>query len=133
MPRIRTTDSGPIDFCLDCFPDEDYAVEHYTGSRIRWASDSDTPLYRVGFGVYLPLEHATIYTPEERQHMTLAPGESWEGVCGEGPDGRGDCSGYDEPHPDYFEMDYRCHTCKQRLGNGPDDLETSAERRRYQE
>lgn len=128
MPRIRATDSGPIDFCRPCFPDEDTAVELYMGSRIRWASDSDTPLYRVGFGVYLPLDHATIYTPEERQRVKLAPGESWEGVCGEGPDGRGDCSGYDEPHPNYFEMDYRCHSCGKLLGNSAADLETKRER-----
>jgi len=38
-------------------------------------------------------------------------------VCGEGPDDRGDCFGYDAEHPDYtdFEMNYRCHVCRKRL------------------
>ena len=29
MPRIYTSASDPIDFCQDCFPSEDEAVEEY--------------------------------------------------------------------------------------------------------
>jgi len=36
---------------------------------------------------------------------------------GDGPDGRGNCFGYDADHPDYEDgfMDYRCHTCRRKL------------------
>lgn len=34
---------------------------------------------------------------------------------GDGPDGRGNCFGYAEDHPDYEDTDYRCHTCRARL------------------
>lgn len=36
---------------------------------------------------------------------------------GEGPDGRGNCFGYDDEHPDYEDSEhvYRCHVCKKRL------------------
>jgi len=29
MPRIYTSASDPIDFCKQCFPDEDDAIERY--------------------------------------------------------------------------------------------------------
>lgn len=34
-------------------------------------------------------------------------------VMGEGPDGRGDCSGFDEDHPDYDDDPgfYECEDC----------------------
>lgn len=35
--------------------------------------------------------------------------------CGEGPDGRGNCFGYNSAHPPYSETDYRCHDCNKPL------------------
>jgi hypothetical protein len=29
MPRIYTSESDPLDFCLECFPDEDTANDEY--------------------------------------------------------------------------------------------------------
>ena len=37
------------------------------------------------------------------------------GNLGDGPDGRGNCFGYDEDHPPYAETDYRCQTCNKLL------------------
>jgi hypothetical protein len=37
------------------------------------------------------------------------------GNQGDGPDDRGNCFGYDEEHPDYDEMDYKCHSCGDKL------------------
>jgi hypothetical protein len=34
---------------------------------------------------------------------------------GEGPDGRGNCFGWDAEHPPYEATDYRCHKCRARL------------------
>jgi hypothetical protein len=34
---------------------------------------------------------------------------------GPGPDGRGNCFGYDAEHPDYDGEDYCCHSCKRPL------------------
>jgi len=34
---------------------------------------------------------------------------------GEGPDGRGNCFGYDAEHPDYDDTDYKCVRCGQKL------------------
>lgn len=34
---------------------------------------------------------------------------------GEGPDGRGNCFGWDAEHPPYEGTDYVCHLCKKRL------------------
>ena len=34
---------------------------------------------------------------------------------GEGPDGRGNCFGYDAEHPPYEDEDYRCETCNKPL------------------
>ena len=36
-------------------------------------------------------------------------------VTGEGPDGRGNCFGYDCEHPDYGRDEYRCYRCKREL------------------
>lgn len=33
------------------------------------------------------------------------------GNVGDGPDGRGNCFGYNDDHPPYEYEDYRCHTC----------------------
>lgn len=41
-------------------------------------------------------------------------------VCGEGPDGRGDCFSHDDSHPSYDDDDYDCHACGGRL-TGDDD------------
>lgn len=35
---------------------------------------------------------------------------------GDGPDGRGNCFGYDEDHPDYEGEMYVCRTCRMPLG-----------------
>lgn len=37
------------------------------------------------------------------------------GNHGDGPDGRGNCFGFDCDHPSYEEMGYRCHTCNKLL------------------
>ena len=34
---------------------------------------------------------------------------------GNGPDGRGNCFGYDSEHPDYDGENYRCLSCKKKL------------------
>ena len=36
-------------------------------------------------------------------------------LTGEGPDGRGNCFGYDAEHPDYEYEDYKCTSCHRRL------------------
>jgi hypothetical protein len=33
------------------------------------------------------------------------------GNVGNGPDGRGNCFGYNDDHPPYDSWDYRCQTC----------------------
>jgi hypothetical protein len=45
------------------------------------------------------------------------------GNVGDGPDGRGNCFGYDDGHPPYEFEEYDCETCGRRLkekdnGNG---------------
>ena len=42
-------------------------------------------------------------------------------VTGEGPDGRGNCYGYNEDHPPYEDTDYTCHTCHRRLGENDNE------------
>lgn len=37
------------------------------------------------------------------------------GDLGDGPDGRGNCFGWDAEHPDYQGEDYRCVICGTRL------------------
>lgn len=39
------------------------------------------------------------------------------GNVGDGPDGRGNCFGYDADHPDYLDDPdmYKCHTCRKVL------------------
>lgn len=37
------------------------------------------------------------------------------GARGDGPDGRGNCFGYDSPHPEYSGEDYDCYKCGKRL------------------
>ena len=37
------------------------------------------------------------------------------GNLGDGPDGRGNCFGYDEDHPPYSDCDYRCEECGETL------------------
>lgn len=36
-------------------------------------------------------------------------------ITGEGPDGRGNCYGYDEDHPSYSDTDYCCESCRKPL------------------
>jgi hypothetical protein len=41
--------------------------------------------------------------------------------CGEGPDGRGDCFGYDTGAPSYDDDDaYVCHVCGKKLTDARD-------------
>lgn len=35
--------------------------------------------------------------------------------AGEGPDGRGNCFGYDDDHPPYEDTDYLCERCGREL------------------
>ncbi len=74
MPRIYTSASDPVNFCLECFPSEEEALEIY-------------------------------------------------GNVGDGPDGRGNCFGYDEEHPPYEHEEYTCADCKKEL-TGYDDYRT---------
>ena len=46
---------------------------------------------------------------------TEALAEKRFGNVGDGPDGRGNCFGYDEDHPPYEDTDYTCETCRCRL------------------
>lgn len=69
MPRVYTSASDPMDFCVTCFPKtEEKAYEEFGPTR-----------------------------------------------CGDGPDGRGDCFGYDSDHPDYECDEYRCCKCSKIL------------------
>ncbi len=43
------------------------------------------------------------------------------GDLGAGPDGRGNCFGYDDAHPAYAGENYRCVTCGRPLGDDDDD------------
>lgn len=67
MPRIYSSVSDPVDFCKDCFPDEDDATDQY-------------------------------------------------GNVGDGPDGRGNCFGYNADHPPYEGEGYTCEVCNKLLG-----------------
>jgi len=42
------------------------------------------------------------------------------GNVGDGPDGRGNCFGYDAEHPPYDGEGYRCHTCNCVLSDAQD-------------
>lgn len=37
------------------------------------------------------------------------------GYLGDGPDGRGNCYGYDSEHPNYDFENYKCYRCGARL------------------
>ena len=37
------------------------------------------------------------------------------GNLGDGPDGRGNCFGYNDEHPSYDDTDYRCEKCGKKL------------------
>lgn len=52
---------------------------------------------------HMPLEQIA-----ERRYGNVAK-------TGNGPDGRGNCFGYDAEHPDYDGEDYKCTSCKKRL------------------
>lgn len=42
---------------------------------------------------------------------TVAKAITLHGNDGNGPDGRGNCFGYEEAHPDYQDEGYRCEKC----------------------
>ena len=55
------------------------------------------------------------------------------GHSGDGPDGRGNCFGYDAEHPEYDDTDYVCERCGRKL-TGRDDMPhnyVELPRRRY--
>jgi hypothetical protein len=41
-------------------------------------------------------------------------------ITGLGPDGRGNCFGYNEDHPGYADTDYTCQTCGEPLTEADD-------------
>jgi hypothetical protein len=68
MPRIYTSASNPLDFCLVHYPKTEQRAFKAFGNR------------------------------------------------GDGPDGRGNCFGYDAEHPPYEDGEiYHCFTCKRKL------------------
>lgn len=67
MPRIYTSTSDPLDFCLRCYP-----------------------------------------KPEEAARKRY-------GDLGDGPDGRGNCFGYDAEHPEYEDTETHCNRCNKKL------------------
>lgn len=64
-----------------------------------------------------PLDFCTRHFPPE--HVAM---KRYGNVLrtGDGPDGRGNCFGYECEHPPYEETDYKCHICHKRL-TGEDD------------
>jgi len=44
------------------------------------------------------------------------------GALGDGPDGRGNCYGWDAEHPPYEEEDYKCVSCGATLEEKDNDL-----------
>lgn len=46
---------------------------------------------------------------------TYRSAEAQFGNVGDGPDGRGNCFGYNDDHPPYEDTTYRCHDCKKPL------------------
>jgi hypothetical protein len=65
-----------------------------------------------------PVDYCAAHFPKTEAHAFAKHGDE-----GDGPDGRGNCFGYDAEHPPYNDefMNYRCHTCKCRLVDGRDD------------
>jgi hypothetical protein len=57
-----------------------------------------------------PIDFCRLHFP-----ATEAEAERLYGNLGDGPDGRGNCFGYDDDHPDYTNEGYRCTTCKREL------------------
>ena len=59
-----------------------------------------------------PLDYCRLCAPAD------TPGTKLAHTDGPGPDGRGDCYGYDAEHPDYDGEFYRCHQCRRPLTQG---------------
>jgi len=55
-----------------------------------------------------PLDFCKKHMPTETEAL-LSYGDV--NKTGEGPDGRGNCFGYDAEHPDYQDEDYECIVC----------------------
>jgi hypothetical protein len=51
----------------------------------------------------------------QRCFPSEARAERAYGDVGDGPDGRGNCFGYDAEHPSYDGEDYTCERCGKRL------------------
>ena len=64
-----------------------------------------------------PVDFCSRHFPGER----LA--EDRFGNLGDGPDGRGNCFAYDADHPPYEDQypEYRCATCRAKLGEKDND------------
>lgn len=58
-----------------------------------------------------PIDYCKKHFPAE-DSVTAARHQN----AGDGPDGRGNCYGYDEDHPDYDDGKYTCEICNKRLG-----------------
>jgi len=52
---------------------------------------------------------------------TEAEAEERYGDVGDGPDGRGNCFGWDAEHPPYDGTGYRCTDCRAELGDDDDE------------
>lgn len=60
-----------------------------------------------------PLDFCQICYPETEEIAESLFGDVTK--TGEGPDGRGNCFGYDAEHPPYEETNYTCNVCHARL------------------
>lgn len=67
----------------------------------------------------MPRIYTSTSDPEDfcLRHFPPTEARAFErfGHLGDGPDGRGNCFGYDAEHPDYGNEAYRCRTCRKLL------------------
>lgn len=56
-----------------------------------------------------PMDFCRVHFPAEEEAFDRY------GYLGDGPDGRGNCFGYDDDHPAYEDEDYDCAICGKRL------------------
>ncbi len=61
-----------------------------------------------------PLDFCKKHFPSERTAIARY------GNVGDGPDGRGNCFGYNDDHPPYAGEDYKCETCNKPLTENDD-------------
>lgn len=60
-----------------------------------------------------PIDFCKVHFPKTEEAAFKLYGHD-----GDGPDGRGNCFGYDTEHPDYCYEGYTCHACKKPLCDG---------------